>query len=379
MRQQYWDLARDVLAEGRALWLTRNALKLVAVPIGQRIGRPLVGPIHGGMLVTYRCNNRCLMCEYPQRAQRFRGAGRRELDTATMRGFVDGFAELGTTGISFFGGEPTVRKDLLELVAYAAGRGLLTSVTTNGNRLDDEAYAQGLLATGVSMINVSVDGATAARHDALRGYTGGFDRLSAGIRNLARLRERLGSSAQIVVVSVISPSNVREVPDIARLAMALGADRVGFMPVHLYDFSHESLRCDTPEFLDDVRRAVAWLKTHRDEYRLDSSDEYLDRFVARFRGEPSDIECHTGYFSLTVDCYGNYYPCDPYQEWGRSIGNALEVPIPDFWTSAQLAAARREMARCRKCIWNCTTELNLAIAAASPRRRGSSNPPALRA
>jgi MoaA/NifB/PqqE/SkfB family radical SAM enzyme len=303
------------------------------------------------------------MCEYPQRAGRFVADGRTELETDALLAVLDDFAALDTTGMSFFGGEPMMRKDLFELMSHAKRLGMVTNITTNGNFLSDRARAAGLLATGVDLINVSVDGADAGTHDYLRGLKGGYERLSQGIRNVVNLRKRLNPGAEVVVISVLSPQNIDQAAQIASTALDMGADRVGFMPLHVFDFTGDELRTEPHEWLDRVARAISDLKANRETYRIDSSDEYLDRFSRCFEGKPTDVRCFAGYYSLTVDCYGDYFPCDPYIEQQRALGNVNEMPLREFWYSGHLNDARRTLSKCRECYWNCTTELNLAIEA----------------
>ena len=145
---------------------------------------------------------------------------------------------------------------------------------------------------------------------------------------------------------------------LAEVAIELGCDRVGFMPVHLYDFMDGALESENPDWLDEVQAVIGRLKGNRKKYRLDSSDEYLDRFITQFRGQESELHCYAGHYSLTVDPYGDFFPCDPYIEWKRPIGNLETHSVREFWWSETANEARRETAACRRCHWNCTTELN---------------------
>ena len=352
-------MSRKALVEGRIGWLARQASKLITVPLGDGLGRPLTGPVFGTLLLTYRCNNSCIMCEFPRRANRDRRAGRRELDTTSFKRVLDDFAAIGTTGMALIGGEPTLREDLNELLRYVKHHGMIANITTNGNLLAKEESAARLLETGIDLINFSVDGADAATHDGLRRHKGNFDALCAAIANLVRLRHTINPKAVINVLAVLSPGNLHQAEAIARMSLDLGCDHVGFMPVHDFDYMKTRLTSSDPAWIDEAGRVVQRLKRNRHSLRIDSSDEYLDLFPAALSGEKSELRCYVGYLSVMVDPCGDVYPCEPYLRGRRSVGNVREIPMRELWTSAHYNDMRKEISACRECFWNCTTELNL--------------------
>lgn len=94
--------------------------------------------------------------------------------------------------ISLFGGEPLLYPDLLPLVRAVKRRGLTLTLITNGWLL--EKHARDLVAAGVDVIAVSVDGPEEL-HDRIRGRETSFARLAEGIRAVARAREEYGRVA----------------------------------------------------------------------------------------------------------------------------------------------------------------------------------------
>ena len=376
-RREYWDLSFKALREGRFGWLARQAAKLIGVPAGDLLGRPVTGPVFATLLLTYRCNNACLMCEFPRRAAGDRKAGRRELDTDGFKRVLDDFAALGTTGIALIGGEPTLRPDLDELLRHARRSGLVANITTNGSLLADEARAARLLQTGIDLVNVSVDGADAATHDGLRGRRGNFDELRAAIGHLVRLRRDLNPGVVINALAVLSHRNLDQAEAIARMARDWGCDRIGFMPVHDFAYMKAPLaRADGP-WLQEAAGTIDRLKRARGRYAIDSSEAYLDLFVPAFRGDPSPLRCYVGYASVMVDPSGEVYPCEPWLRRRLSVGNVRERPMREIWTSERFRQARREIGACRDCYWNCTTELNLLFNRLLP-LRGPAAPPSTR-
>lgn len=117
--------------------------------------------------LTYRCNARCFMCDYWQRPSE----PQRELSTADIKTGLAKIAEHGCRLINFSGGEPTLRMDLEDVVAFACERGMWTSVVTNGSHLTRARLAR-LRDAGPDSLFISLDSLDPKRHDTNRGFPG---------------------------------------------------------------------------------------------------------------------------------------------------------------------------------------------------------------
>ncbi|MFT3914984.1 MAG: GTP 3',8-cyclase MoaA [Anaeromyxobacteraceae bacterium] len=127
--------------------------------------------------VTERCNFRCAYC-LPQGCPK--GTDDAPLSLAEVRRLLAAFSTLGFRKVRLTGGEPTLRPDVLELVAAAAGAPGVEHVglTTNGYRL--RSIARELAAAGLTCLNVSVDSLDPERFAALTGV-GRLDPVIAGV------------------------------------------------------------------------------------------------------------------------------------------------------------------------------------------------------
>lgn len=330
------------------------------VPNGS--GHAPSGPILGTVILSYACNYRCEFCELPQRFVRRRREGWTEFDTAAWKTVLDGFAALRTAGVGFTGGEPFLRKDCAELLEHSLSLGLVTHVNTNAHLLDD-ALVDRLVGMGLDSVNVSLDGADAETHDRLRGHRGSFERVTERVSALARARDRAGGNrrTRIGITSVLCPDNADQVEALADLVEGLGADSVGFIPMHEF---HDGDRLDdvAPDrpWADRMDRAVHTLARLKSEREIvENSDGYISLFPGCFAGRRSPLKCHAPSTSLVIDAYGRVFPCVPFSEVDRPIGRIRAADLAAFWKSERFATARRELAGCRACYWNCHTELNL--------------------
>ena len=161
--------------------------------------------------VTYACNLRCKHC--------YATAGKPledELTTEEALETIDKFDRLGVTIISFSGGEPLVRKDILDLTSYAAEKGIYVALATNGTLITEERAKQ-LKENGVSYLQISLDG-TEATHDAFRGIKGCWAKTIEGIKNAVR------QGFFVNVSMTVTKLNLHEVPQVIELCRKLGVD-----------------------------------------------------------------------------------------------------------------------------------------------------------
>ncbi len=119
--------------------------------------------------VTDRCNFRCIYC-LPQgyvASDEMRESP--ELSVNEVRRLVHAFSRLGVTKVRLTGGEPTVRRDIVEIArAVASVEGIQkVALTTNGQRLSELALP--LREAGVNAINVSVDSLDAQKFKKITG------------------------------------------------------------------------------------------------------------------------------------------------------------------------------------------------------------------
>jgi len=135
--------------------------------------------------VTDRCNFRCLYC-MPAEGLPWLGAGQ-VLDRDEMVRALRVAVDLGVRTVRITGGEPTLRRDLVEIVAALGGLEVELSITTNGYLMD--RLAQPLKDAGLTRANISLDSLRPerfkqiTRRDALERVLAGIEAtLAAGLR-----------------------------------------------------------------------------------------------------------------------------------------------------------------------------------------------------
>lgn len=231
MRRGQMSVVLRALREGRAVWLARQSWKYLRLKGALRRGRtePVCGPLMGTLVVTNKCNLRCAMCDLYERVEK------PELSADQWRRVIDELAALGTSGIGITGGESLLHPQCNEFIARIRGHGLPATLNTNALLLADPGRAEAVVKADPTNVNISIDGATAATHDKIRGREGALELALQGMKNLAAEVRRAGSGMTITAVTVVNRQNKGELADIARLAAANGAQQIGFMPSHEID------------------------------------------------------------------------------------------------------------------------------------------------
>jgi AdoMet-dependent heme synthase len=129
--------------------------------------------------LTRRCNLNCAHCYLDAGSRESDNTG--ELTTAEVKGLIDDIAALSDEiMVVFTGGEPLLRGDLTELIAYASGLGLMAVIGTNGLGLNDRRVTA-LKEAGAQGVGISLDSLDPEIHDAFRGLPGSWVRVTEAI------------------------------------------------------------------------------------------------------------------------------------------------------------------------------------------------------
>lgn len=107
------------------------------------------------LYVTRKCNLACDYCQLIEYSN-VTNPKKQDLDTEHMKRVLDKLYALGCRFVSYFGGEPTIRKDLPELIAHADKLGMFNHISTNGAFLTP-SYIDTLGEAGLNVFNLSVD------------------------------------------------------------------------------------------------------------------------------------------------------------------------------------------------------------------------------
>jgi mycofactocin radical SAM maturase len=256
-----------------------------------RLELGLLAPICLTWELTWACNLACVHC--------LSSSGRRdpnELSTAEAVALIDEFADLQVFYLNLGGGEPTIRGDFFELVEHAVARKVGIKFSTNGTRID-RARAERLAAMEYVDVQVSIDGATEAVNDAVRG-TGSFRAATSAMAALAD-----AGFGRFKVSVVVTRENATQLDAFEAIAQRYGAQLrlTRLRPSGRGVESWDRLRPTAQQ----NRELHAWLCDHPDTLTGDSF------FHLAPLGTPLDglNLCGAGRVVCLVDPIGDVYAC----------------------------------------------------------------------
>ena len=166
--------------------------------------------------MTRRCNLKCVHCY----AKALEEDGSDAISTEQGKAIIDDLSAYGAPVMLFSGGEPLVRKDLVELAHYATGKGMRAVISTNGTLITKEK-ARELKSVGLSYVGISLDGGEEV-HDRFRKVPGSFKKALQGIENCQAEGLKVG------LRFTINKRNVAEVPKLFDLVRDLEVPRICF-------------------------------------------------------------------------------------------------------------------------------------------------------
>jgi MoaA/NifB/PqqE/SkfB family radical SAM enzyme len=338
-------------------------LDLVRFPVDRylRDGRSS-WPTNLTLVIRSECNVRCVMCH----SETILDSRERFMSLPELGTFIEHLGPRRRRPSLFLtGGEPFMRKDILDVIALVKDGGMACGVVSNGTLLSSERIA-GLVALDLDVLVLSLHGPEPV-HDAIVQRPGSYAKLVAAARELLARRRR----TRVILNCAIMDTNLDHLGAVVAVGEQLGVDGVRF----------EHLNFVTPDEAAAQRVAFARLgdptatlnsyvrPTAGPEPRFPAAIARLARRRSRVpvfikpnlspaeRREwysPSGRQqrhCTVPWRSLFVSARGDAYPCLFMQ---TKVGNLLETPLADLWNGDRMVRFRREvgaalMPGCARC------------------------------
>lgn len=264
-------------------------------------------PLSVTFIATYRCNFRCAYCGVPQ------DRSTDELSTGEVFSMIDQLCRRGLRRLGLNGGEPLLRQDIGEIIAYAQKRDIVTTLFTNGWLVKDNIEKLKKL----DLLLVSFDGPPQA-HD-LQRQAGSYDKAMEAVQ-LARQ-----AGINVWTNSVISRHNAGHIDFILAKAAEYGF-KATFQPVYFYAHASTKDKIDLlsapkEEYIAAIEKII---RSKKQGGPVMHSLRYLEH-IKDPHWQSNKRRCWAGrfYFAITPD--GAVAPCYPVftcRQWpnGRNMG-----------------------------------------------------------
>lgn len=217
----------------------------------------------------YSCNDACVHCVVDDFRDVLRAQGmRQDRSTEEYRRLLQESRSRGDS-VVFTGGEPTLRKDLADLLEFARDLGYQIQLQSNGRRFADGAFADRLSGIGRIVYVIALHGPEAAVHDAVTQRVGSYDETVRGIRNLVERRQTISGKI------VISRLNFAVLPDTVRRLSDLGVRAVSIAFPHALGRARKMWDEVVPRY----REVLPHLRAALDEVRARGMDGDAETFT----------------------------------------------------------------------------------------------------
>lgn len=276
-------------------------------------------PVLSEIALTYRCNLSCRFCYAGCQCKKRPDCA--EMSTQQIKRILQIIKQdAEVPSVSWTGGEPTLRTDLVELTAYATELGIRVNLITNGTNLTEELVS-GLTAAGLRSAQVSLEGPNAEVHDRLTQLAGSFDRTIKGIELLKQ------SGLHVHTNTTVNRMNAPHLHELVAFVKGLGMKRLSMnMVIPCGSAPNEEVTISYTEMAGLMAGIQQTARDEGIEFMWYSPTPYcLFNPVASQLGGKSCAACDG---LLSVSPTGDVLPCSSLP---KSVGNLLKTPFNRVW------------------------------------------------
>lgn len=286
-------------------------------------------PFFCGHKLTYNCNLRCKMCPFWRRPSP-------DTSLAHEKAVLKQIYGSGAVGVAFEGGEPLLRKDLADILAFSRSLPLHTSLITNGTLLESRIDEIAPYINGV--VYVSLDGLEKT-HDSIRRVNGSFKKAVEGI-NAAK------EKVAVTINTTVMAENIDEIESLVHLAKELNTKISVAMA---YEYCNANASSPAAGKIPKIAHSLMEMK--RRGYPIVNSIGYFSVMAKekKWRCKPWTM--------INIDPHGNVVlPCYVHNNYSSSTSVfecGIKGAIADFdW---------KKIKTCQKCNLHCYVEPSLVL------------------
>jgi len=321
----------------------------------------IIAPSYCCFVVTLKCLMKCKMCHIWKSNEddlSELSLGEWKHTVSSLKGFLDTKYD-----IILSGGEPLLKKGILDLVNFITKTGYKVSLETNAYLIDEELVKK-IRDSGLWRICISLDSLDEDTHDFLRGRKGAYSRTMKAIEYLYKLCPTVGINIQTIIMQ-------QNLDGLVELAEWVGQDeRLSYIyfqamvrpfgsPLDEHWFKSGNYEFLWPDGTKKVRSVINELiKLKEFNSKIVNTANQLNMYAEYFEnpfGFSKDINCTIGNRDINVNPYGDLYLCFSKE----SLGNVKNYSIRDMWYSQRAAEVRKSINECKKyChfLLNCSFE-----------------------
>ena len=287
-------------------------------------------PISISFEPTTSCNLRCPECPSGLRAFT-RPTGM--LQDPFFRETIDQLSKDLLYLVFYFQGEPYLNPAFLDMVQYAASKGIYTATSTNAHYLSDK-LARKTVESGLDRLVISIDGTTQEVYEQYR-VGGNLNKVVEGARNIVKWKKELKSKTPFIFFQflVVKP-NEHQLKDIVQLAKEIGVEEVRFKTAQVYDY-----RQDPNQLIPTIDKYSRYRKNAQGLVKPKNA---------------LNNHCWRLWHATVITWDGLVVPCCFDKDAQHTMGNLKGKPFREVWHAEEYVTFRRQLLESRKNIDICS-------------------------
>jgi MoaA/NifB/PqqE/SkfB family radical SAM enzyme len=302
-----------------------------------------VGPFFVKVVVTQRCNLRCIGCRFHSPVSTMRSS---EDDLVTdisydlVRQLCDELKAMGTNSIILTGeGEPLLHPRIFDIIATAKERRFDVSLVSNGTLLD-EMKIKSLVRSRLDTLNVSLWAGSSEEYE--KNYPGSdpdnFNKVIEGLKLLTRLKAEHHSHTPFVNLHhPINRNNFRNIEQMAELAYETGCNGLTSSPLKCWRNTPTSLALSQEEE-NLLHRSLVKMKKKMEALSLKHN---FDLTILRYKighNVWQKLPCYIGWLHARVKVDGTVLPCS---RCPLPMGKFAQEGFEEIWKGSAFREFRR--------------------------------------
>ncbi len=166
--------------------------------------------------IDYNCNNNCLFCH--------RGGLRGKGKKFSLQEEVKRAKKMGVAAVELSGGEPTIKKNIINIITEINGQGMSVGIISNGRMFSYKDFFEKIIKLNVDFFFISLHSHDYHKHDFLTRTKGSWEQTIRGIENIANHK----SKPQLIVNCVVVSENINELEKLVLLLKEKNVKRIKF-------------------------------------------------------------------------------------------------------------------------------------------------------
>jgi radical SAM protein with 4Fe4S-binding SPASM domain len=302
-------------------------------------------PVLSEVALTWRCNIKCRFCYASCTciSEPDDESDSDELSTGDVKRMLDMIRyDAEVPSVSFTGGEPMLRDDIVELIAYASGSlRMRVNLITNGTLISQRTAVK-LKAAGLASAQVSVESPNPDVHDNIVGFKNSF---RASLNGLIALKN---AGVLVHPHATLCRLNMQSLEEMAQFTKSLGIDRFSLnMIIPAGRGTAQDLTLKYGEIKNIVLKIKATSEAEGVRFMWYSPTPMcLFNPISHQMGNKGCSACEG---LLSVDPFGRLLPCS---SWKEPVGNLLQEGFQALWFGDRAKFLREKRAAhpgCRNC------------------------------